>query len=59
VSAYLVLSQDEPKAWVRVRDGSAFPAGPEIVAGEDGVIRIAPLAIELPLAETYADVVQK
>ena len=59
VSAYLVLSQDEPKAWVWIQGGSGFAAGPEIIAGEDGVVRISPLAIELPLAEIYADVGQK
>ena len=55
VSAYLVLSQDEPKAWVWVRNESGFPAGAEVIAGGDGVIGIPLLAIELPLAEIYKD----
>jgi Uma2 family endonuclease len=49
--AYLVLSQDEPKAWVWVRTESGFPAGADVIAGQDGVIRIPALAIDLPLAE--------
>jgi Uma2 family endonuclease len=53
--AYLVLSQDERKAWVWVRNESGFPAGAEVIAGGDGVIRIPVLAIELPLAEIYRD----
>lgn len=53
VSVYLVLSQDEPKAWVWVRGASGFPAGPEVIAGQDGVIRIPALLIELSLSEIY------
>jgi len=52
LAAYLVLAQDEPKAWIWVRGDSGFPAGPEVI-GEDGAIRIPSLQIELPLAEIY------
>jgi Uma2 family endonuclease len=55
ISAYLVLSQDELKAWVWVRNQAVFPVGPDVVAGHDGVIALPPLAIELPLAEVYAE----
>lgn len=55
LSAYLVFSQDEPKAWVWVRDAAGFPSGPAVVEGVDRTIRIPPLAIELPLGEVYAD----
>jgi Uma2 family endonuclease len=55
VSVYLVLSQDEPKAWVWVRNQGIFSGGSEVVAGSDGVIALPPLAIELPLAEIYAE----
>jgi Uma2 family endonuclease len=54
VLAYLVLSQDEPKAWVWVKDELAF-VGPKVAAGEEAVIQVAPLSIELPLAEIYRD----
>jgi Uma2 family endonuclease len=57
LNAYLVLSQDEPKAWFWVRDESGFTAGAEVVAGEDGVIRIPALSIDLPLSEIYAGLV--
>ena len=50
--AYVVLSQDEPKAWLWVRGESGFPAGADVMTG-DGVIRIPALAIELPLTEVY------
>jgi Uma2 family endonuclease len=52
LAAYLVLAQDEPKAWVSIRGNSGFPAGPEVI-GEDGAIRIPSLRIELPLTEIY------
>lgn len=55
LQAYLVLSQDEPKAWIWIRGVSGFAAGPEVIAGSDGVIRLAALSIELPLAEIYKD----
>jgi len=48
--------QDEPKAWAWIRGESGFSPGTEVVAGADGVIRIPPLSIELPLAEIYRDV---
>jgi len=54
LSAYLVLSQDEPKAWVWVRTDSGFEAGAEVIAGENGIVRIPALSIELSLAEIYA-----
>lgn len=52
VLAYLVLSQDEPKAWVWVRGNPEF-IGPKVVAGNESVIHVVPLSIELPLAEIY------
>jgi Uma2 family endonuclease len=57
--AYLVLSQDEPKAWVWIRGDETFPAGPEVVTGDDAAIRIARLKLELPLAELYAGLAPK
>jgi hypothetical protein len=53
LSAYLVLSQDEPKAWVWVRGQSAFPAGADVIAGHEGVIRVPALSIEISLSEIY------
>lgn len=55
VAAYFVLSQEEPKAWVWVREKSSFPVGAEVIAGLEAVIRITPLSVDLPLAEIYRD----
>ncbi len=52
VSAYVVLSQDEPKAWVWIRGESGFSAGAEVIMA-DSVIRIPALSVELSLIEIY------
>jgi Uma2 family endonuclease len=54
LAAYVVLSQDEPKAWLWMRGAAGFPPGPHVVEGKDGVI--AALGVELPLSELYAGV---
>ncbi len=54
--AYVVLSQDEPKAWVWARATGEFAPGPAVIAGTEAIIRIAALPLELPLAEIYADI---
>jgi Uma2 family endonuclease len=54
--AYLVLSQDEPKAWTWVRGASGFSAGPDVIKGHDGIVRVTALAIEFALSEIYAGI---
>jgi Uma2 family endonuclease len=56
VFAYIVLSQDELKAWVWARGTGGFAPGPAITAGTEAIIRIAALQLKLPLAEIYAGV---
>jgi Uma2 family endonuclease len=53
--AYLVLAQDEVKAWVYVGGSGQFPA-PQVVAGKDESIHVPTLGIELSLAEIYAGI---
>jgi len=52
--AYIVLSQDEPKAWVWARATAEFMPGPEVIVGAEAIIRIAALGLEVPLADIYA-----
>ena len=52
VAAYLILAQDEVKAWVYVRNSPQLPA-PEPVAGRETTINIPVLDIALPLADIY------
>jgi Uma2 family endonuclease len=59
LTAYLVLAQDEPKAWVWVRGAAGFSPGPEVIAGDDARIEIPPLGVDLPLSEIYAGVEQR
>jgi Uma2 family endonuclease len=54
--AYIVLSQDEPKASVWARATGEFAPGPAVFAGTEAIIRIAALQLELPLAEIYAGI---
>jgi Uma2 family endonuclease len=51
--AYLVLSQDEPKAWVYLRTNSTLQA-PELVSGIDAAIHVAELNLDLQMAGIYA-----
>jgi hypothetical protein len=51
--AYLVLSQDEAKAWVWLRGEAGFAAGAEVIAADDGLMRIPALTVELPLGAIY------
>ena len=59
LSAYLVLAQDEAKAWVWARGAGGFSPEPRVIQGHDAVIEIASLGIELPLAEIYAGAEQR
>jgi Uma2 family endonuclease len=55
VLAYMVFSQDEPKAWVWARTGSQFAPGPEVVTGE-ATLHIATMGLDLPMADIYAGI---
>jgi len=54
--AYVVLSQDEPRAWLWTRKEGGFMLEPELLDGAKSTIRVAALKVELPLLELYADV---
>jgi Uma2 family endonuclease len=55
VAAYLILSQDEIKAWVYVK-GAADDLRPDVVDRAGASISVAAFGINLPLSEIYADV---
>ena len=54
LAAYLVLAQDEVKAWTWVREKHGFRSGPDVIVGADKIIPIAALGLSLPLADIYA-----
>jgi hypothetical protein len=55
LAAYLVLSQDEIKAWVYLKGSDQHP-GPKVITGANAAISVPALGIDLPLAESYAGV---
>jgi Uma2 family endonuclease len=59
LTAYLVLAQDDPKAWAWVRGAASFSPGPQVIEGHGARIKIAPLGIELPIAEIYAGIAER
>jgi Uma2 family endonuclease len=54
LSAYLVLSQDEPKLRVWLRGPRGFSQKPKVIKGLEAVIDIASPALSVPLNEIYA-----
>jgi Uma2 family endonuclease len=52
--AYLVLSQDEPRAWLWPRSAEGgFPKEPEMLVGREAVVPLPGLGLTLALAEIY------
>jgi Uma2 family endonuclease len=56
LTAYLVFAQDAIKAWVWTRGPEGVLAGPEVFEGEQTVVRLESLQLDLPLKEVYARV---
>ena len=56
LSAYVVMAQTEPKAWIWQREAEGNLSGPTLVTGIDRVIHIASLRLALPLGAIYAGV---
>jgi Uma2 family endonuclease len=56
--AYIVLSQDEPKAWMwsRMSASAQFASGPKVISGPAAIITVGALQLELPMADIYAGV---
>jgi Uma2 family endonuclease len=56
--AYIVLSQDERKAWVwsRTSTSAPFASGPKVISAAADVIPVGALQLELPFADIYAGV---
>lgn len=54
--AYMVFSQDEPKAWVYMRTDARSTHGPEVILGIEAIIGITALQLELPMRDIYAGI---
>src|SRR5262249_18743559 len=55
LSTYLVLAQDQAKAWIWERSGTGFPLTPKEIDG-DAIIPIAAFDINIPMSEIYAGI---
>jgi Uma2 family endonuclease len=58
LSAYIVLAEDEPKAWMWMRPDGRFRPSAAVITGLDEVIRVAELQPALPLGAVYAHLVK-
>jgi Uma2 family endonuclease len=57
LATYLIVAQDEVKAWAYNRSGEKqFSPGPQVFVGADTSIRIAALSIDLPLIDIYGGI---
>jgi Uma2 family endonuclease len=52
VQAYLVMSQDEPRAWLWLRDAKRW-TGPTMIEEPNGMISVPGLGLAIPLAALY------
>jgi Uma2 family endonuclease len=54
--AYVVLSQDERKAWMWSRPSTSAPfaPGPKVISSAEAIILVGGLQLELPVADIYA-----
>ena len=50
---YLVFAQDEAKARAWAHGAEEFSPEPMVIEGQDAVIEVVSLGIDLPLAEIY------
>jgi len=56
LDTYLIVSPNEPRAWIWRRAEGAFPSEPEIVEGIDKTLALPVLGIEIPFADIYRGV---
>jgi Uma2 family endonuclease len=54
LKAYLVFTQDEPKAWVWSGEPTNLPPAPAVIGGHDKIIYIKQLQLTLPQGAVYA-----
>jgi Uma2 family endonuclease len=53
LDTYLIVSPDEPQAWIWQRADGEFPSEPEIVEGLDKLIALPALGVQIPFNEIY------
>jgi len=53
LSTYLVLAQDEVRAWLWTRETNGFSGGPTVHGSNESILSLPTLGISLSLAEIY------
>jgi Uma2 family endonuclease len=53
LATYIVLAQDEVRAWMWTRTANGFSGGPTVHDGNECVLSIPALGMSVPLAEIY------
>jgi Uma2 family endonuclease len=53
LDTYLIVSPDEPRAWIWQRTDDEFPTEPDIIEGVDKQITLPALGVEIALGEIY------
>jgi len=56
LEAYLICAQDEPRAWLFVRQDGRFPASPVMIEGREASVEVPALALSLPMADIFAGI---
>jgi len=51
LDTYLVVSPDEPRAWIWQRTDGAFPSEPQILEGRDQIIMLPALGVQIEFSE--------
>lgn len=54
IGAYLLLAQDEPRAWLWRRGTDGFPRMPEEFSGPDAIVPLPALGLNLRLVDVHA-----
>lgn len=55
LQTYLILAQDEPRAWTWTRGPDGWPEEAEMVEGDEAQVTVPALGVTLPLAFMYLD----
>lgn len=56
LQAYLVCSQDEPRAWLFRREEGAFRPHPTMIEGREASVEVQSLGLSLPMADIFAGI---
>lgn len=56
LQAYLICAQDEPRAWLFLREDGRFPASPVMIEGREASVEVPALALSLPMADIFAGI---